>query len=120
MNNRPAEHITCPYTGHKQKCLKHYLNCPKWIQVIGVDPNTGQETNQYQCEDSWRPKFSMEMANASRQIAATIESFRNEVVQIDLGRQIAQALFALAEKNKQIHRGKSNQKQQLDNLDNKV
>lgn len=77
--DRPADHITCPYTGHKQKCVKHYMNCPKWIHVIGTDSNTGQEINEYQCEDSWRIPLMIENSKEQRQTAAAVESFRNVV-----------------------------------------
>ena len=81
MNNKPDSETTCPYTGHKDLCRKHYMNCPKWIQVIGHNPNTGEDMNEWACADTWLPLLMIENSQMQRQTGAAVESFRNEIVQ---------------------------------------
>ncbi len=80
MNNKPDSDTTCPYTGHQDLCRKHYMNCPKWIQVIGHNPNTGEQMNEWACADTWLPVLMIENSQMQRQTGAAVESFRNEMV----------------------------------------
>lgn len=80
MNNKPDPDTTCHHTGHKDLCRKHYSNCPKWIQVIGHNPNTGEDMNEWACADTWMPILMIENSQMQRQTGAAVESFRNEVV----------------------------------------
>ncbi len=80
MNNKPDPDVTCPYTGHKDLCKQHYTNCPKWIQVMGKNPNTGEDMNQWACADTWMPILMIENSQMQRETGAAVESFRNEVV----------------------------------------
>lgn len=80
MSNKPDPETTCPYTGHKDLCRKHYSNCPKWIQIIGHNPNTGEDMNEWACADTWLPILMIENSQMQRQTGAAVESFRNEVV----------------------------------------
>lgn len=77
---KPDPESTCPYTGHKDKCMKHFLNCPKWIQIQGHNPNTGEELNEWRCADAWIPFLMIENSQVQRETGAAVESFRNEVV----------------------------------------
>ncbi len=89
MNNKPDPDGTCPYTGHKDLCRDHYANCPKWIQVIGHNPNTGEQMNEWACADTWLPILMIENSQMQGETGAAVESFRNEVVkvfQLALGR----------------------------------
>jgi hypothetical protein len=78
----PDEKIRCPATGFAKTCkaivTKH--TCPKWVHLIGKDPQTGAEQNAWGCVDSFLPKLLLENAQQARQAGAAIESFRNEVV----------------------------------------
>ncbi len=80
MNNKPDPDTTCPYTGHKALCRSHYMNCPKWIQVVGVNPNDGMQVNEWACADTWMPILMIENSQQQRQTAAAVESFRNDLV----------------------------------------
>ena len=82
MNNKPDPETTCPYTGHKDLCKKHYMNCPKWIQVIGVNPNNGMQINEWACADTWLPILMIENSQQQRSTGAAVESFRNEVTKV--------------------------------------
>jgi len=77
--NKPDAETTCPYTGHNKLCKELFMNCPKWIQIIGHDPNTGQEVNKYMCQDSWMPLLTIENSQQQRQTAAAVEDLRNVI-----------------------------------------
>lgn len=61
----------------KVECLKH--ECAKYVNVVGKNPQTGQETNQWDCADTWVPLLLIENSNQQRGTAASIDSFRNEM-----------------------------------------
>jgi hypothetical protein len=65
----------------KQEGNKQVLyRCPWYIQVRGVDVNTGQETGTWGCAIAWMPTLMINTANESRKGVAATESFRNEMV----------------------------------------
>ena len=66
----------CPLI--KKKCKEH--ECKFFIQVMGKNPNTGQDVSEWNCAVSWLPMLLIEGSQQTRQAGAAIESFRNEVV----------------------------------------
>lgn len=54
--------------------------CPWYVQVRGVDMNTGQDIDNWGCAIAWMPTLTINTANETRKGAAATESFRNEVV----------------------------------------
>lgn len=66
----------CPLI--KTTCKKH--SCKFYIQVMGKNPNTGQEVNEWDCAVSWLPMLLIEGSQQTRQAGSAIESFRNEMV----------------------------------------
>jgi hypothetical protein len=66
----------CPLI--KKDCVG--LKCAWYTQVRGVNPNTGQEIDEWNCAVTWMPIMSLEIAQKSNQTGAAVESFRNEVV----------------------------------------
>lgn len=66
----------CPLI--RKKCVEH--KCAWYTQVRGLNPNTGQEIDRWDCAVSWMPMMTVEVAQKSVQTAAAVESFRNEVV----------------------------------------
>ena len=54
--------------------------CPWYVQVRGVNVNTGQETDSWGCAIGWLPMLMINTANESRKGAAATESFRNEMM----------------------------------------
>jgi hypothetical protein len=66
----------CPLI--KKNCIEH--KCAWYTQVRGLNPNTGQEIDQWGCAVSWMPVMSIEVAQKQYQTAAAVESFRNEIV----------------------------------------
>ena len=68
----------CPLI--KKPCVKH--ECKWYIQVMGKNPNTGQNVNDFDCAIAWLPMLLIEGSQQTRQAGAAIESFRNEMVKI--------------------------------------
>lgn len=67
----------CPLIS--KKCVGH--KCAWYTQVRGINPNTGQELDEWKCAVSWMPMMAVEIAQKSNQTGAAVESFRNEVVE---------------------------------------
>jgi hypothetical protein len=58
--------------------MKH--DCDWYIQVMGLNPQTGAEMNQWGCSIAFMPMLLIEGSQQTRQTGAAIESFRNEMV----------------------------------------
>ena len=66
----------CPLI--KKDCIG--LKCAWFTQVRGLNPNTGEEIDEWGCAVTWMPIMAIEIAQKSNQTGAAVESFRNEVV----------------------------------------
>lgn len=66
----------CPLI--KKDCVG--LQCSWYTQVRGMNPNTGQEIDEWGCAVTWLPVMLIENSQQQRQTGAAVESFRNEVV----------------------------------------
>jgi hypothetical protein len=66
----------CPLI--KKDCIQ--LKCNWFIQIRGVNPNTGKDVDEWGCAIGWLPALLIENANQARQAGAATESFRNEFV----------------------------------------
>ncbi len=88
----------CPLIG--EDCLE--LKCAWYNQVRGVNPQTGQEIDEWGCAVTWMPMLLIENSQMQRQTGASVESFRNETVKVN---QQAQQLFVNAlNQQKQINK----------------
>ena len=67
----------CPLNGFKP-CKQ--LDCAWFVQMRGIDPNSGKEVDEYSCGIAWLPMLLVENAAQSRSTGAAVESFRNEMV----------------------------------------
>lgn len=67
----------CPLNGF-EKCKT--TGCAWFIQVRGMNKNTGEDVDEWGCAVAWLPVLLIENASQSRQTGATVESFRNEMV----------------------------------------
>jgi hypothetical protein len=78
----PDKKVMCPYTGFQKSCWEGVAehSCPKWIHILGSDPNTGQQVDKYGCNDSFQHILMIENSQMQRQTGAAVESFRNEMV----------------------------------------
>ena len=62
----------------KKKCLQH--GCTHYIALRGADPQTGQPIDEWGCADVWVVVAQLEGNKEVRQMAAAVESLRNEMV----------------------------------------
>lgn len=65
----------CPML--KDECVG--LKCAWFTQVRGMNPNTGQDVDEWACAVAWTPVLLIENSNMQRQTGAAVESFRNEM-----------------------------------------
>lgn len=81
----PDKNTKCPYTAFAKTCFECVTehNCPKWIHVTGVHPNTGQPVDRYDCADRWVPALIIENSQQQRQTGAAVESLRNVVASVN-------------------------------------
>jgi hypothetical protein len=66
----------CPLV--KKDCIG--LQCAWFTRIQGVDTNTGNQVDEYQCAIAWMPMLLIENSGQQRQTGAAVESFRNEMV----------------------------------------
>lgn len=66
----------CPLV--KGECLK--ADCTFWTHIRGKHPQTGADLDMPDCAIRYLPVLLIEGAKESRQTAAAVESFRNEMV----------------------------------------
>ena len=67
----------CPLIG--KDCIQ--MQCSWFTQVRGVNPQSGEEIDDWGCAVTWLPLMMIENSNQQRRTGAAIESFRNETVQ---------------------------------------
>lgn len=91
MDGLPDEKVMCPYTGFEKKCFDMVVHCkcPKWVQVLGHNPNTGEQMNRWACADSWMPLLTIENSQRQYQTGAEISALRVDLVKIALGEPLA-------------------------------
>lgn len=69
----------CPLI--RKECVG--LKCAWYCQIRGMNPNTGEDVDEWACAISWLPILQIETSQQSRSNAAATESFRNEVVKAE-------------------------------------
>jgi hypothetical protein len=88
----------CPLI--KKKCIG--LKCAWYTQVRGMNPNTGQMVDEWNCAISWIPMMQIETSQQARQAGAAVESFRNEVVRTNSENQQLYLSFMQQQNNNNI------------------
>lgn len=80
----PDPKVICPATGFAKSCRSILADhdCPKFVRITGMNPNTGTPEDKVGCVDSFLPLLMIENSQQQRQTAAAIESMRNALVQI--------------------------------------
>ena len=81
----PDKSIMCPYTGFTKSCREGVAehSCPKWIHIMGINPQTGERMDQYGCSDKFVPLLLIENTRKQIETGAAIESFRNEMMRMN-------------------------------------
>ena len=67
----------CPLNKFKP-CKK--FECSWYIKVMGKDPQTNKDIEEWRCAISWFPMLLIENSQRQMQTGAAVESFRNEMV----------------------------------------
>lgn len=88
----------CPLL--KKDCVG--LTCAWFVRVQGVDTNTGNQVDEYQCAITWMPMLLIENSGQQRQTGAAVESFRNEMVKANEASQRV-LLASLSQQRSQDH-----------------
>ena len=65
----------CPLTG--DECMQH--GCEFYTHLIGKDPQTGKDIDNFGCAIAFLPLLLVENAQQQRQTGAAVESFRNNM-----------------------------------------
>jgi len=70
--------LSCPL-GHKcEEARDGALHrCAWYVQLRGMNPNTGEQLDEHGCAMGWLPVLLVETAGAARGTSAAVESFRN-------------------------------------------
>lgn len=81
----PDSKIRCPATGFTKSCrsIISKYDCPKFVKISGVNPNDGQPLDKFGCIDSFLHMLLIENSQMQRQTGAAVESFRNEMSEIN-------------------------------------
>ena len=67
----------CPL--NKFKPCKRF-ECAWYIKVMGKDPQTNADIEDWRCAISWFPMLLIENSQRQMQTGAAVESFRNEMI----------------------------------------
>ena len=67
----------CPLNNFSP-CKK--LECAWFTKIVGLNPQTGQQVDEFGCAVAWMPMLMIENSQMQRQTGAAVESFRNEMV----------------------------------------
>ena len=67
----------CPLL--QKECIG--LQCAWITQIRGMDPQTGEDVDEWDCAIKWLPFLMIENTKKNIESGAAVESFRNEVVQ---------------------------------------
>lgn len=74
------------------------MECAWFMKVVGTNPNSGSEVEDWGCAVAWMPILLIENSQQQRSTGAAVESFRNEMVKSNETAQ--KVLLASVEMNK--------------------
>ena len=66
----------CPLIN--KKCIEN--KCAWYTQIRGMNPNTGEPVDEWQCAINFVPILMIENSQQQMQTGAAVESFRNESI----------------------------------------
>ena len=73
--------ITCPLGSKCEEIRDNKLHKCAWhTQLAGMNPQTGEQINEWKCALAWMPILLVENAGTNRGQTAALDSFRNAVV----------------------------------------
>jgi hypothetical protein len=109
----------CPLL--KKDCIEH--KCAWYTHIRGVNPNTGQEVDEWSCTISWIPMLLIENSQQQRSTGAAVESFRNEMVKanesnLNILEAAANMFYGATEAVEEIRFFEESQQNLIDNENN--
>ena len=85
----------CPLDGFKP-CRE--MECAWFMKVVGKNPNTGADVEDWGCSMAWLPILTIENSQMQRQTGAAVESFRNEMVKAnEVGQRVLLAAAGVSD-----------------------
>ena len=73
--------ITCPLGSECERIANgHIERCAWYVEIQGTDPQSGKEVRESKCAMAWQPILAIEGNGVNNQVAASIQSLRNETV----------------------------------------
>jgi hypothetical protein len=99
----------CPF--HKKDVSLVCHKCPLYMQIRGMDRNTGQEVDHWICAIAAAVPLMIENTQMSRETGGAVETFRNEMVKMNEASNLIELakLQQMASNNPQIeHKGNAN------------
>ena len=76
-NAQELKVMKCPLW--KKQMAKVCHTCPMWVKIRGMNPNTGEDIDGYNCALAWGPLLAIENSKMQRETGAAVESLRNIV-----------------------------------------
>lgn len=80
---RGPSDLYCPLWRKSMGNVCH--TCPWWMQVRGIDRNTGAEIDRWMCAIAATVKMTHEAASNSRESGAAVDSLRNDLLAMHAG-----------------------------------
>ena len=72
---------TCPLGSKCREIIDGKIHqCAWYIKLVGKDPQSHEQHDEWGCAIAWQPILSVEMARTNIGQTEAIESFRNEMV----------------------------------------
>lgn len=71
---------TCPLGHTCERAVEGAIErCAWYTRVVGVDPQTGQDVDDWRCAIAWQPVIMLEVAAKVNTGNATMQSLRNNL-----------------------------------------
>ena len=89
--------LSCPLGAKCEEAKDGTLHrCHWYMQVRGVNHNTGETVDEWRCAMAWMPMLLIENSGMQRNTSAAVESFRNAMIEGNI--RIQNAMQAAIEK----------------------
>jgi len=73
--------LTCPLGSTCEEIKDNKIHrCMWYTKIVGKDPQSEEEYDEWKCAIAWMPILQIEMAQTNRGQTQALESFRNETV----------------------------------------
>ena len=81
--------LTCPLNSKCEEIKDGAIHrCAWYTKLAGVNPNTGEQTDEQGCAIAWLPMLMIENSMQQRSTSAAVESFRNEMTNANQSSQL--------------------------------